>query len=236
MEQLKNIKASLLIAEDDENLSTVIRDYLTLEGYKVVTCPDGLTCWDKFKSESFDICILDIMMPEMDGFALAELIRQHNENIPILFLTARSAQEDKIKGFRLGADDYIVKPFNIEELVLRIEVFLKRNGKKTDSSSLFELGAYKFDYANLLLSFNSSSHKLTRREADILWFLIRNKNQLVKREDILMQFWGSDDYFLGRSLDVFISKLRKYLSQDNNIKIANFHAVGFKLEIPEFNK
>lgn len=231
MEQPKNTKASLLIAEDDENLSTVIRDYLTLEGYKVVTCPDGIACWDKFKTESFDICILDIMMPEMDGFALAEQIRQYNENIPILFLTARSAQEDKIKGFRLGADDYIVKPFSIEELVLRIEVFLKRNGKKADNASLFTLGNYTFDYANLLLNFNGKTHKLTRREADILRYLLQNKNQLVKREDILLQLWGSDDYFLGRSLDVFISKLRKYLSSDDTIKIVNFHAVGFKLEM-----
>ncbi|HEX2936497.1 MAG TPA: response regulator transcription factor [Bacteroidales bacterium] len=231
-----NIKANLLIAEDDENLSTVIKDYLTLEGYNITLCADGTTCWNTFKTGTFDICILDVMMPAMDGFTLAEQIRQHNENIPILFLTARSAQEDKIRGFRLGADDYILKPFNIEELVLRIEVFLKRNGKKADKASVYSMGSYKFDYSNLLLNMNGSSLKLTRREADILRFLLQNKNQLVKREDILLQLWGSDDYFLGRSLDVFISKLRKYLSSDDSIKIVNFHAVGFKLEIPDINR
>ncbi len=236
MEQPNRTKAKLLIAEDDKNLSTVIKDYLTLEGYDVLICPDGMSCWNAYTLEPFDLCILDIMMPELDGFSLAEKIRQQNEHIPILFLTARTAHEDKIKGFKLGADDYIVKPFSIEELVLRIEVFLKRNGKKTEAVTTFMLGRYAFDYSNLLLTRNGITQKLTRREADILKLLLHNKNQLVKREDILMQLWGTNDYFLGRSLDVFISKLRKFLGNDENIKIVNFHSVGFKLEITQLNK
>jgi DNA-binding response OmpR family regulator len=236
MNKQEKTKARLLIAEDDKNLSAVIRDYLAIEGYEVHICEDGMSCWNKFTAESFDLCILDIMMPALDGFTLAEQIRQRNATIPILFLTARSAQEDKIKGFKTGADDYIVKPFSIEELVLRIEVFLKRNGKSPETTADFILGDYVFDYSNLNLNYMGTSQKLTRREADILRLLWINKTQLVKREDILLQLWGSDDYFLGRSLDVFISKLRKYLGRDGSIKITNYHAVGFKLEILPISK
>ena len=224
-------KARLLFVEDDQNLSLVIKDYLTLEGYSVITCNDGAKGWETFISESFDLCILDIMMPELDGFTLAEMIRKQNDTIPIIFLTSKTAQEDKIKGFRIGADDYIVKPFNIEELLLRIEVFLKRINIPVNSKDLFTIGKYEFDYPNLTLKSNAESQKLTLREAEILKLLLQNKNQLVKREDILLQLWGNDDYFLGRSLDVFISKLRKYLGDDASIKIINYHSVGFKLEV-----
>ena len=224
-------KAKLLLVEDDQNLSLVIKDYLALEGYSVIVCADGAAGWNKYISEPFDLCVLDIMMPELDGFTLAEMIRQRNDTIPILFLTAKTAQEDKIRGFKIGADDYIVKPFNIEELLLRIEVFLKRNKVHVASKDLFILGNYRFDCPNLTLEDGKHSQKLTQREADILKLLIQNKNKLVKREDILQQLWGTNDYFLGRSLDVFVSKLRKYLSSDKSIKITNYHSVGFKLEI-----
>lgn len=231
MTKSTDTKAKLLIAEDDRNLSLVIKDYLTMEGYDVTLCYDGISAWDRFNSAPFDLCILDIMMPELDGFELAGKIRQQNGSIPILFLTARTAQDDKIRGFKTGADDYIVKPFSIEELVLRIGVFLKRNVIQPGQTEVYRLGLYTFNYPNLLLELNNIPRKLTRREADILKILVQQKNQLVKREEILQQLWGSDDYFLGRSLDVFISKLRKLLSDDSRIKIVNFHAVGFKLEI-----
>jgi DNA-binding response OmpR family regulator len=225
------LKAKLLLVEDDENLSLVIKDYLALEGYSVTVCGNGNEGWDKYISESHDLCILDIMMPELDGFTLAEKIRQQNDKIPILFLTAKTAQEDKIRGFKIGADDYIVKPFNIEELLLRIEVFLKRINVKTNSKNLYIIGNYKFDFPNLTLEDEKNSQKLTRREAEILKLLVQNMNKLVKRDDILMQLWGNNDYFLGRSLDVFVSKLRRYLGNDKSIKITNYHSVGFKLEI-----
>jgi DNA-binding response OmpR family regulator len=231
MTKSNTTKPRLLVAEDDNNLSLVVKDYLTIEGFDVTLCADGMSAWDAFSSESFDLCILDIMMPELDGFTLAEKIRQRNGSIPILFLTARTAQEDKIRGFKMGADDYIIKPFSIEELVLRIEVFLKRNVIQQGQTEIYPVGTYTFNCPNLLLEWNNTSQKLTRREADILKILVEHKNQLVKREEILQQLWGSNDYFLGRSLDVFISKLRKYLSNDSTIKIVNFHAVGFKLEI-----
>ena len=224
-------KARLLIVEDDTNLATVIKDYLTLLGFEVILCNNGISAWEQFNAAKPHLCILDIMLPDKDGFELAEMIRKQDKSIPILFLTARSAQEDKIKGFKLGADDYIIKPFNIEELALRIEVFLKRTDSQYNTKKTCLLGNYFFDYENMQLSNNDQNHKLTRREADILNYLIQNKDQVVKREELLTNIWGDNDYFLGRSLDVFIFKLRKYLNSDKNIRIINYHSIGFKLEI-----
>jgi len=224
-------KPRLLIVEDDTNLSIVIKDYLSLSGFDVIVCENGNTGWEAFQSSPFDLCILDVMMPELDGFALAEMIRQQNAEVPILFLTAKSAKEDKIKGFKLGADDYILKPFNIEELVLRIEVFLKRSQNHVHAKEVFMLGLYTFDYLNLRLTGNNKQQKLTQREADVLKLLCQNIGKVTKREDIQTQLWGEDDYFLGRSLDVFISKLRRYLKHDPGVTIVNYHSVGFQLNV-----
>jgi len=177
--------------------------------------------------------VLDVMLPGVDGFAIAEEIRKTNADVPIIFLTAKSLKEDKIHGLKIGADDYITKPFSIEELILKIEVFLKRN--KITSNPVpeivqMELGKYTFDYKNLELQNNGTVRSLTQKEADLLRFFIQNKNEVIKRAQILESLWGEDDYFMGRSLDVFISRLRKYLKDDESLKIENIHGVGFRLK------
>ena len=221
----------ILLAEDDVNLGFVIRDNLEQHGFLVDLCKDGESALQHFLDGTHDICILDIMMPKMDGFTVATKIRERNVQIPILFLTAKSLKEDKIKGFLLGGDDYITKPFNIEELIYRIQVFVKRaKTSVATSKNIVEIGKYYFDYENLLLRFGEEDKILTQMEADILRFLYNQKGEVIKRDEILKSIWGEDDYFKGRSLDVFISKLRKYLKEDENIKISNFHGVGFKLK------
>jgi DNA-binding response OmpR family regulator len=226
----------ILYAEDDKILAYVTKDNLELEGYEIVHCTEGLEALEVFKKQNFDLCILDVMMPEMDGFTLGSHIRQINEQIPIIFLTAKSLKEDKIKGLKLGGDDYITKPFSIEELILKIEVFLKRKeisaGKKSDNQN-FQLGKYRFDRENLTLQTGEENRQLTQKEADLLHFLAMHKNDVLKRGEILKKIWGQDDYFLGRSLDVFISRLRKYMKDDPSIQIKNIHGVGFKLIIRE---
>ena len=223
------MKAHLLYVEDDESLSFVTRDNLELEGYQVTYCEDGKKAMDTFPKENFDLCILDVMLPEVDGYTIAKEIRKVNTQIPIIFLTAKSLKEDKIHGLRLGADDYITKPFSIEELILKIEIFLKRSQIVTkEQVSVFQVGQFSFDYKNLELLKDDSKKQLTQKEADLLKFFIENKNEVLKRAQILESLWGEDDYFMGRSLDVFISRLRKYLKADNSIKIENIHGVGFK--------
>lgn len=226
-------KAKILLVEDDLNLGYVIKDNLTVNNFVVTHCDDGEKGFEAFDKEAFDICILDIMLPKRDGFSLAKAIREKDKLIPILFLSAKSLKEDKINGFKLGGDDYITKPFSIEELILRIQVFLKRskNPLLATEEKHFEIGKYNFDYSNLLLECPESEKTLTQKEADILRLFCIRKDKILKREDILNSVWGDDDYFLGRSLDVFISKLRKYLSHDSRVEIVNFHGVGFKLEI-----
>ena len=222
---------AILLVEDDTNLGFVIKDNLDLNGYHVDLCENGELAWQHFNRNSYDLCVLDIMLPKMDGFSLAEKIRSINDQVPILFLSAKSMKEDKIQGFKIGADDYITKPFSIEELLLRIEVFLRRTSRNDlDKESQFEIGKYKFDYKNLCLEFGKVKKSLTKREADLLRQLCLNKDVVLKRNEILNKIWGDDDYFNGRSLDVFISKLRKYLKDDPSISIVNYHAVGFKLE------
>lgn len=224
-------KSQILLVEDDINLGSVIQDYLALNGFDITLCTDGESAWEAFCKQTFDLCVLDVMLPKLDGFSLAERIRTNNHDIPILFLTARSSKDDKISGFKMGGDDYIIKPFNIEELVLRIEVFLKRSKPQAlNKHTLFNLGKYTFDYENLHLIHDAHPLSLTQKEADILRILCLSKGNVVKREDILTPIWGNDDYFAGRSLDVFISKLRKYLKQDPSIEIQNIHGVGFKLK------
>jgi DNA-binding response OmpR family regulator len=229
-------KAHLLYVEDDESLSFVTRDNLELNGYEVTYCEDGKKAMEIIQNnERFDLCILDVMLPEVDGFTLAQEIRKRDEQVPVIFLTAKSMKQDKIHGLTIGADDYITKPFSIEELLLKIDIFLRRTKYTTilKSNTPVSIGHYAFDYKNLNLSCGEYAETLTQKEADLLKLLHENRNQVVKRSFILETIWGKDDYFLGRSLDVFISRLRKYLNQDERIKIENIHGVGFKFRVDE---
>lgn len=227
-----NTKQRILLVEDDPNLGFVIQDNLTWKGYDVTLCADGEAGLNTFNNGAFDLCIFDVMLPVRDGFSLARGVREHNQHIPILFLTAKSMTEDKLEGFATGADDYILKPFNLDELFCRVEVFLKRRTiQTTQDANTFRLGSYTFDLQNFRLSCQAEEKVLTAREADILRLLIEHQNRILKREEILTAVWGNDDYFLGRSLDVFISKLRKYLKEDPAVQIVNYHGVGFRLEI-----
>ena len=225
------MKATILYVEDDESLGFVTRDNLEIAGYEITHCTDGLEALGHIKNTTFDLCLLDVMLPEMDGFTLATEIRKRDTHIPILFLTAKSLKEDRIHGLRLGADDYITKPFSIEELILKVEVFLRRSKKigTLINPSFLKLGQFELDHKNLSLAIAGNTRKLTQREADLLKFLIENKNQVIQRSLILEKIWGENDYFLGRSLDVFISRLRKYLKTDTTLKIENIHGVGFRL-------
>ncbi|MCE2997331.1 MAG: response regulator transcription factor [Cyclobacteriaceae bacterium] len=224
------MSSKILLVEDDPNLGFVIKDNLIHKGYQTTLCTNGEEGLQMFLDRSFDICILDVMMPKKDGFSLAQSIREKNTEVPILFITAKSMLEDKINGFHAGGDDYIVKPFSMEELYLRIEVFLRRT-KSTTTESCFELGQFTFDWHTLTLKHSSGSKTLTQKEAEVLKLLCANKERVMKREEILTTVWGDDDYFMGRSLDVFISKLRKYLKEDPKVEIVNYHGVGFRLEV-----
>ena len=221
--------ARLLLVEDDDSLGFIIKDNLEMKGYVVDLYTDGESGWKAFIKNDFDLCIFDIMLPRKDGFALIENIRKLNRQIPVLFLTARAGQKDKLEGFRKGADDYITKPFSIEELIFRVEVFLKRSTSKDISQTIFQIGTYTFDAGNLVLQRGSIQIMLTQKEADLLKLFCLNREQLIKREEILKSVWGSDDYFLGRSLDVFISKTRKYLRDDDTIEIVKHFGIGFRL-------
>ena len=227
---------SILYVEDDPDLAFVTRENLQLKGYQITLCKSGTEALKVFNSSHFKLCILDVMLPQMDGFTLAKKIREQNEHIPIIFLTARSMMEDRVKGFSIGGDDYLTKPFSIEELILKIEVFLKRNKVTTDSKSsrgIFKLGNYTFDYFNMNLSIGDKVQRLTSREAELLNFLVQHPNEVIKKEEILKDVWDNDSYFNSRSLDVFISKLRKHLSADPKVKINNIHGIGFILVIEQ---
>jgi DNA-binding response OmpR family regulator len=222
-------KAKILLVEDDPTLSYVIKDSLQNNGYEVVHCPDGESAWQQFTKRSFDICLLDVVLPKKDGMALANDIRKQNDKIPILLLTSKSMDDDKIAGFKSGADDYITKPFNMQELLLRLEVFLKRTMKKDDGSPKhFKIGTLEFDYTNLILHNSNTEHQLTQREADLIRYLCINANRVLKREEILLNVWGREDYFLGRSMDVFITKVRKYLKGEPGVELQTIHGIGFK--------
>jgi len=227
-------EVNILFVEDDQTLSFVTKDNLEEKGYRVTCCYDGESALKTFNEQEFDICILDIMLPKIDGFTIAEEIRRKNLSIPILFLTAKSMKEDKIHGLKIGGDDYITKPFSIEELILRIKVFLRRRTVSSDEKNTvkeYSVGRYFFDYENFTLKCEQGQYKLTLKESELLRLFCDNQNRIIKREEILIKIWGSDDYFLGRSLDVFISKLRKYLVYDPAIRIENVHGVGFKMVI-----
>ncbi|MDP4184272.1 MAG: response regulator transcription factor [Bacteroidota bacterium] len=221
----------ILLVEDDPALAFIVRDNLEHDGYDVGTADDGEKALDLFAKDSFNICLLDIMLPKMDGFSVAKKIREKDQNIPIIFLTARSMIEDKITGLSIGGDDYITKPFSMDELNLKIKIFLKRNRVLTieeDKDINFQIGSYRFNTGNITLYHGDESRELTLKEAELLKFFCERPNQVLNRSEILNRVWGNDDYFLGRSLDVFISRLRKYLKSDSDIKIQNLHGIGYR--------
>ena len=227
-------KYKILYAEDDETLAFLTQDNLEQNNYEVVHCSNGELALETFKKQAFDICIFDIMMPKVDGFELAEKIRKSNTDVPIIFLSAKTLKEDRLKGLRLGADDYLVKPFSIEELLLKIEIFLKRSQKNVlVEKKNYTIGKYQFDNKNFLVFNDLEKISLTQREAELLQLFLDNKNVVLKREEILKSLWGDDDYFMGRSLDVFISRLRKILSTEKGIAIENLHGIGFRFSITE---
>ena len=228
-------KINVLLAEDDKNLGSVLKAYLEAKGYSTTLCIDGKEALETFKRNEFDFCILDIMMPVMDGFTLAKEIRKIDKQIPFLFLTAKSMQEDKIYGFELGADDYLTKPFSMEELLLRIKAIHRRSdsgqGDKTEES-VFSFGNFTFDHNRQLLNNGKNQVKLTSKEADLLKLLCQNMNSVLDRSVALNKIWYDDSYFNARSMDVYITKLRKYLKDDPTVELINVHGVGFKLVVP----
>lgn len=225
----------ILLAEDDPNLGMLLQDYLQLKGkFEVVLCRDGDEAFRAFTKEHFDLCIFDVMMPKKDGFTLAKDIRGINPNIPIIFATAKAMIEDKSEAYNLGGDDYITKPFRIEELLLRVNALLKRVAEpvKSDSTELpskFEIGNYQFDYTAQLIQHGDFQQKVSTKEAELLRLLCLKKNQVLTREEALLSIWHDDNYFNGRSMDVFLSKLRKYLKEDPKVEIINVHGKGYKL-------
>ncbi|MBN8788995.1 MAG: response regulator transcription factor [Terrimonas sp.] len=231
---MQSTKARVLLAEDDLSLGYVIKDNLEQEGYRVMLCPDGEDALQSFLKEEFDICLLDVMMPSKDGFSVAKKIRQKSDVVPILFLTAKSMEEDRLKGFATGADDYITKPFSMKELLMRMDVFLRRTKKlHSDNVQEFKIGKLRFLYTDLKISNGTEESNLTQKEADLLKFFCEHRNHILKREEVLLNVWGKDDYFLGRSMDVFITKLRKHFKADPEVNIETIHGVGFRFNAPE---
>jgi DNA-binding response OmpR family regulator len=224
---------TILLAEDDESLRFVIQDNLEIRGFHVVSAADGESAFSLFCQSNPSLCILDIMMPKLDGFGLAQQIRQINSGIPIIFLTAKGLKEDRLQGFRLGGDDYITKPFSIEELVFRVEVFLKRQSISQTSAKEISYRTSLIEFLPLQLKLKTLQETipLTYKEAELIEMFFKNQGEILKREDILLKIWGTDDYYKGRSLDVFISKVRKFLSADPNIEIQTVHGIGFKFLI-----
>jgi DNA-binding response OmpR family regulator len=231
---MSEAKAKILLVEDDMNLGFVIQDNLKMQGYQVHLCQDGKEGLKQYNENEYDLCVLDVMLPKKDGFSLAEDIRKTDLEIPIIFLTAKSMTEDRIKGFKAGGDDYLTKPFSTEEFLLRVKALLKRSLKQTGTttSGKYQIGDFTFDHTNYELTHaNIEGRKLTKKEAEILKLLCEHKDQVLERELVANMVWGDDSYFVGRSLDVFITKLRKYLKDDSRVSITNVHGVGFKLEI-----
>ena len=228
-----SLKVNILLVEDDLNLGIILSDQLKSDGYAVSLCNNGVEAMQRFNEDKFHLCIFDVMLPRKDGFTLTRDIRKTNSEIPILFLSARGMTEDKVEGFNAGGDDYLSKPFSIEELQLRIKALLKRVNIKVDEKEQtnYALGIFVFDTENQTLVLKDQVKTLTKKEVQILKLLFKYKNQVVSREVILNAVWGQNDYFVGRSLDVFITKLRKYLREDPKILISNIHGVGFKFEI-----
>jgi DNA-binding response OmpR family regulator len=226
-------KAVILYAEDDNSLAYMVKDALEEEGYKVVHCADGQTAIDTFDKDKFDICLLDIMMPCKDGYSVAKKIRQQSDVIPVLFLSTKTLEEDRLKGYDTGADDYIAKPFSMPEILKKIEVFLRRTKKlQADTTTILNMGSITFSPADLKVITPKEHFSITAKEKELLMFLYQHKNKVLKREEILINVWGKDDFFLGRSMDVYIARLRKYLKADTAVTIETIHGIGFRFTIP----
>ncbi len=224
---------NILLAEDDLDFGSILQQYLQLHNFQVTWAKNGVEAFEVFQKNDFEICVFDVMMPKLDGFSLAEKVIALNPEMPFVFLTARSQKEDKIKGLKLGADDYIVKPFEADELILRLQNIIKRSQKTIakNQQSVIKIGEYDFDVKALQLTYLQKTQRVTEKEALLIQFLYEHKNQLVKREQILNAVWGSDDFFSGRSMDVFISRLRKYFAEDPSIKIESIRGVGLEFKI-----
>lgn len=227
-------KVKILLCEDDENLGMLLREYLQTKGYDADLQPDGEAGYKAFTRSKYDLCVLDVMMPKKDGFALAADIRSINTDVPIIFLTAKSMKEDILQGFKLGADDYLSKPFSMEELLSRIESILRRvRGKKVKDVVVFNIGAFIFDAQKQTLAFDGETKKLTTKESELLRLLASNANNILERNYALKSIWEDDNYFNARSMDVYITKLRKLLKDDPNVAIINIHGKGYKLITPQ---
>mgnify|MGYP000179834075 FL=1 len=225
----------ILLVEDDEALQFIVKDNLEQKGYAVQAAGDGKAALDLFSKDSFDLVVLDVMLPKIDGFQVAEKIRAENDHVPIIFLTARSMTEDKIKGLTIGGDDYIPKPFSMEELLLKIKIFLRRSQSQplndNNENGLMKIGRFLFHPEELYLTIDNNTRSLTLKEAELIRFFAEHPNKVLSRNEILEKVWGTDDYFLGRSLDVFISRLRKYFKADPSVKIVNLHGIGFRFSV-----
>ena len=227
-------KVKILLCEEEENLGMLLREYLQAKGFVAELCSDGEAGFKAFLKTKFDICVLDVMMPKKDGFTLAQEIRSANTDVPIIFLTAKTLKEDILEGFKLGADDYITKPFSMEELVFRIEAILRRTkGKKSRESTVYHLGEFTFDTQKQLLQIGEKQTKLTTKENELLALLCSHSNEILQRDFALKTIWIDDNYFNARSMDVYITKLRKHLKDDPQIEIINIHGKGYKLISPE---
>ena len=227
------MNSSILVVEDDQHLGFLLTQLLETQDYKVQLANDGATAWQAVVDQNFDLCLLDVMMPKMDGFQLAERIKKHSKSLPFIFLTAKSMKTDKLQGYELGAEDYITKPFDEDELLWKIKVILRRNEEVEELQSQFQIGDYHFDYQLQELTYNDEPKRLTEKENEVLRLLCLHQDQILRRDDAVEQIYGRWDYFLGRSFDVFISRLRKLLSQDSRIKIENVFKVGFIFKIGE---
>lgn len=226
----KSIK--ILLAEDEPNFGTVLKSYLSLADYQVDWCINGQQAYSKSLNHDYKLCILDVMMPEMDGFTLAKEIRKKNKHIPIIFLTARGLKEDVLKGFKIGADDYLTKPFDSDILLEKIKVLLKRNhNEKLESKSEYAIGKYTFDFTSRQLSLGSEEEHLSPKESELLLLLCQNLDKVITKSEILIKIWKEDNYFTGRSMDVYIAKLRKHLKKDPSLKIVNIHGNGYSLKV-----
>lgn len=228
-------KLRILLCEDDENLGMLLREYLNAKGYDTDLCPDGDAGYKAFVKGKYDVCVLDVMMPKKDGFTLAKEIRELNAQVPIIFLTAKTMKEDVQEGFRLGADDYIPKPFSMEELTLRIEAIMRRvNGQKNKVVTVYQIGRFVFDTQKQVLTIDDEQQKLTTKESELLMLLCSHANDILQREMALKTIWIDDNYFNARSMDVYITKLRKLLKADESVEIINIHGKGYKLIAPNF--
>lgn len=225
-----NLGIKLLVAEDDPNLGAILKVYLSQKGYSVMLATDGESALEIYNKGDIDACILDVMMPKKDGFTVAKEIRRYDKRVPLLFLTAKNLESDKLKGFEIGADDYITKPFSMDELLARLNATIRRSfDEGKPDRNIFQIGQYVFDYTHQSLTINDNTRQLTAKECDLLRMFAVNFNQLIDRNSTLQKIWKDDSYFAARSMDVYITRLRKYLREDPSVKIINVHGVGFKL-------